>query len=74
MLGIQVLIWVPNYNPYADNATIPLSIMILLFCIALEKICLKTGNLLGIWKIDEVIENEVPVEERDEFLLLVQKV
>ena len=73
-LGMQTLLWVPTYNCFADQATIPLSLMILLLCFLTEKLCIKAGDILRVWHIDEVIEKEVLVDERDEFITLVNKV
>jgi hypothetical protein len=46
----------------------------LILCVLTEKVCLKAGDILRIWHIDEVIEKEVHNDERDEFLFLVEKV
>jgi len=73
-LGMQTLLWVPTYNVFSDLATIPISIIMLVLCVLTEKVCLKAGDILRIWNIDEVIEKEVHNEERDEFLFLVEKV
>jgi hypothetical protein len=73
-LGMQTLLWVPTYNVFSDLATIPISIIMLILCVLTEKVCLKAGDILRIWHIDEVIEKEVHNDERDEFLFLVEKV
>jgi len=73
-LGMQTLLWVPTYNVFSDLATIPISIIMLVLCVLTEKVCLKAGDILRIWHIDEVIEKEVHNDERDEFLFLVEKV
>jgi len=71
---MQTLLWVPTYNVFSDLATIPISIIIFVLCVITERICLKAGDILRIWHIDEVIEKEVNNDEQDEFLFLVEKV
>jgi len=70
---MQTLLWVPEYYCFADEATIPVTVVTFLMCWITEKLCIKGGDILQIWKIDEVVENEAAVET-DQFAHLVQKV
>jgi hypothetical protein len=36
LLGIQTLLWVPTYNCFADQAVIPLALVIYVFCVLVE--------------------------------------
>jgi len=56
IIGMQTLLWVPNYSCYSDQATLPVTLLVFLVCVLTHKICMLLGRLCGIWRIDEVIE------------------
>ena len=75
IIGMQTLLWVENYNCFSDQATIPLSAIILLVCFVTHKVCMLFGRCFGVWKIDEVIERVTEKEEEgDDFFYLIERI
>ena len=56
VLGIQVLLWAPGYNVFADLGTMPVILTTYALCALLEKGCVAGGLCLRIWKIDDSVE------------------
>ena len=75
IVGMQTLLWVPNYSCYSDQATPPVTIMMLLICIFVHKMCMWCGRCCKIWYIDEVLEKVTDsAESGDDFIYLVNKI
>ena len=75
IIGMQTLLWVPNYSCYSDQATLPVALLVYLVCILTHQMCLVVGRLCGIWHIDEVIEKVTDeTESGDDFKYLVKKI
>ena len=72
---MQTLLWVPNYSCYSDQATLPVTIMMILLCILMHKLCMMCGKCCKIWKIDEVIEKVADgADAGDDFLYIINKI
>jgi len=63
VLGIQTLLWAPNYNLFSDLGTGPVVLSTYAMCIILEKMCVAGGTWFDIWKIDESTERLEGQEE-----------
>ena len=66
VLAIQVLLWAPGYNLFADLGTLPVLLSTWALCTLLERGSVAAGRAAGLWKIDESVERlEGPAEKVD---------
>ena len=72
---MQTLLWVPNYSCYSDQATLPVGLLTYLICVLTHKLCILSGHLFGIWRIDEVVEKVSDGNDNnDDFTYLITKI
>lgn len=65
----------PNYSCYSDQATLPIGLLTYLSCVLVHKMCIVFGRLVGIWRIDEVVEKVTETtDDNDDFSYLVSKI
>ena len=75
VIGMQTLLYVPNYSCYSDQATLPIVLGVFLTCVCVHRLSIMCGKCCKIWKIDEIIEKVTEnADMGDEFVYLYNRI